>query len=269
MSAVNGPGFYDIPEAEYHADTELAPKLGRSLSVSGAKKILALPARFAHERDHGQEPKDVFDLGTLAHRLILGAGGTVHVVDCYDWRLKKHQDEKRAKRAEGFTVVNRGDLLAASRMAAAVRRHPTAAAILSQGVAEKSLYWTDEATGVTLRARIDWLHPKAVVDVKTCADASPAGFASAVAKFGYDMQAAWYAEGVEALTGERLPFIFLCVEKEAPHFVAVYQLDDAALERGAYRNALARAAYAEHQSSGEWPAYSTEIETLSLPRWAS
>lgn len=269
-TVVTEPGLYaDIPEADYHADVVLAPELGHSLSVSGAKKLIppSTPAHFDYERKNPPQ-KDAWDIGTVAHRLILGAGWPIWVVDAYDWRLKKHQDAKKAKRAEGLTVINRADLLAAARMARAVSRHPLASAILSEGKAEQSFYWIDPETGVTCRGRVDLLRDNAIVDVKTCADASPAGFARAAAQFRYDMQAANYSEGIEAVTGERLPFVFVCVEKEAPHLVACYQLDDFALERGSRDCAEARRIFAECESSGAWPAYSTDIETLSLPGWA-
>lgn len=44
---ITAPGFYDVPEQTYHADTALAPNLGRSLSSTGAKTILDCPARSA------------------------------------------------------------------------------------------------------------------------------------------------------------------------------------------------------------------------------
>ena len=233
MTTVTGPGFATIPELEYHADTRLAPEMGRSLSVSGAKTILRTPALFEYQRRNRPAPKAAFDLGTLAHELILRSGDNrIRVIDCYDWRSNKDQDAKKAAHAEGLVPVNRSDLLEASRMAAAVRRHPLAAAILSEGDPEVSMFWVDDTTGLTLRGRIDWLRDNAIVDLKSANDASPDGFARDAAKFGYHMQAAWYSEGVEILTGKRLPFIFLVVEKNAPHLVGIYQMDDNALELG-------------------------------------
>jgi len=269
MTVVTEPGIYEIPEGEYHADKALAPELGRSLSVSGAKKILTCPALFAYERDHGQAPRDAFEFGTVAHTLILGKGGDIAVIAADDWRSKSARDERDAARVDGLTPILHTEYAKANAVADAVHAHPVAAAILEQGEAEKSLYWQDAETSVTRRGRTDWLRDNAIVDVKTCADASPAGFAKACGTFGYDMQAAWYTDGVEALTGERLPFLFIAVEKTAPHLVAVYQLDDFALERGANRNREALRIYAECESSGVWPGYSTDIETLSLPRWAN
>lgn len=271
MSAlVTEPGIYAIPEAEYHADLSLAPDLGRSLSVSGAKTILRTPALFDYQRKHGRPPKDAFDVGTLAHELILRGGDKrLRVIDTYDWRLKRDQDAKKTAHAEGLVPIHRGDLLEVSRIAAAVRRHSLASAILSQGRPEVSFYWIDQATGITLRGRVDWLRDNAIVDVKTTKDASAHAFAKDAANYRYDMQADHYVEGVEAVTGQRLPFLFLCVEKEPPYLVAVYQLDDDAMARGARDNAEARRIYAECESAGEWPGYSPEIELLSLPRWAN
>jgi len=270
MSTVTEPGLYDdIPEHLYHADKSLAPELGRSLSVSGAKLLLDCPAKFAYRRAAGEEHKQSYDFGHVAHGLILGTGRDLQVIDCYHWKLKKHQDAKQDAYTAGMVPLHRGDFLIATRVARAVRRHPIAAAILSEGAAEQSFYWIDEPTGVTLRGRVDWLRDNVIADVKTCQDASPTGFAKVVANFGYHQQAAMYQDGIEAVTGRRLPFVFVCVEKEPPFLVGVYQLDEEALTVGADRNRRAINMYADCESSGVWPGYSSDIETLSLPRWAT
>ena len=69
---------------------------------------------------------------------------------------------------QGKVPVHRGDLLAVADRRA-VRRHPLAGAVLlASGEPEVSFYWIDAATGVTCRARVDWLVPgKALIDVKT------------------------------------------------------------------------------------------------------
>ena len=136
---ITEPGLYDVPEAEYHADRNLSPTLGRSLSSSGAKTILDCPARYQWEREHPRV-KDAFDQGTIAHALILkNPDPRLRVVDCTDWRSKAAQDARKAIRAEGNVAVSRADLLAASKMAQAVRRHRVASAIFAQGKAEQSI----------------------------------------------------------------------------------------------------------------------------------
>lgn len=275
MSTVTGQGVYRrLPETTYHADSDLAPELGRSLSQSGAKTLLSSPARFAWERERGRPSKDAYDLGTLAHALILGSGDDrLVVVDAYDWRTKAAQAAKAEAYAAGKVPVHRGDLLAASRIARAVRRHPLARAVLASGEPEVSFYWIDAQTGVTCRARVDWLVPgKALVDVKTVGrygGADPAAFGRQCATLDYPMQAAHYVDGWEAVTGELLPFVHLIVETEPPHFVTVGQLPDHVIEAGRAKMRGALTEYAERESAGDWPEfdYPTEIVDIPVPGW--
>ena len=264
---IDRPGIYDVPEDAYHADRVLAPTLGRSLSSSGAKAILDSPARFAWERAH-PVVKDAYDFGSVAHTLILGGPHPV-VVDADSWRTKAAQEARDAARADGLVPILAGDYARAEALAAAVREHPVAGAIFAaDGLAEQSLYWIDDETGVTCRGRIDWLHPRAIVDLKTSVNASPAKFSRALVDYGYALQAEWYSQGYEAVTGERLPFVHVVVEKEPPHLVAVYQVDAEALAFGADLASQARRLYAECESNDDWPGYSPEIELVSLPAWA-
>lgn len=266
---VTEPGVYDVPEGVYHGDQSLAPTLGRSLSNSGMKTLLDCPARFAHERDHGRPPKDAYDLGSLVHDLVLHGGDErLRVIDCYDWRKKADQDAKKAAHAAGLVPVNRADLLQASRIARAVRAHPLAGPIFSQGKPEQSIYWVDQDTGITCRARVDWVRDNALVDLKSCEKASPEAFAKSCANFRYDMQASHYSEGWEAVTGQALPFIFVAVEKSPPYLIGVYQLDSEAMKNGMLDVRKTKALYAECESANVWPGYPIEVAQLSLPRWA-
>lgn len=266
---VTGPGLYPaLDEAAYHADTALAPELGRSLSSSGAKTILESPARFAYQRQH-PVVKDAYDFGHVAHTMLLGSGGDIEVVDADSWRTKAAQEQRDAAREAGRIPILTADHDRAMALVSAVMQHPTAGAIFaSAGEAEHSIYWVDAETGVTCRGRLDWVHPRALVDLKTTVNASPSKFSRALVDYGYALQAEWYSQGYEAVTGERLPFVHVVVEKEPPHLVAVYQVDHEALAYGAERAADARRLFAECESSGQWPGYSPEIELVSLPAWA-
>ena len=266
---ITEPGIFEgIDEDTYHADTDLAPHLGRSLSASGAKVLLKSPARFEWERRHPRPSTDAMDLGSVAHELILRTGTRILVVDAYDWRTKAHQALRKAERAKGTIVVNRPELRAAAKMAAAIRRHPLASRIFTDGKPEVSLYWVDEATGVTCRGRVDWLRKGHIVDLKTCRDASPRGFAKAATDYGYRESLAHYQRGIHALTGEWLPVVIVAVESEAPHLVAIYTLSTEDLAWGADRMDEALKTYAECESTGHWPGYSEDVQVLDFPNWA-
>tara|TARA_R110000796_G_scaffold197524_1_gene313857 strand:+ start:1516 stop:2451 length:936 start_codon:yes stop_codon:yes gene_type:complete len=84
------------------------------------------------------------------------------------------------------------------------------------------------------KARVDWVTDTELIDVKTCQDASPEAVVRSVVHFGYHLQAAYYRELYRRAAGHDsvLPFVFIFVEKEAPHGVLVCELDDILLEVG-------------------------------------
>ena len=267
---IGAPGIYDnIPEDIYHSDSDLAPSLGRSLSQSGAKTLLRNPARYAWERDHGRPAKDAFDVGSLTHALVLrNPDPRLRIIDAYDWRTKAAQEAKKAAREARLVVANRADLAAAAKAARAVRRDTLACAIFAKGRPEVSAYWVDPATGVTCRARYDWVRPDALVDLKTAAygRGTSDAFGSSAASFDYPMQAAHYIDGWEILTGDRLPFLTVTVELDPPYLVTVGQYDEADLRVGRSRMRAALEEYAERESSGRWVDEPT-IHTFTLPGW--
>lgn len=275
---VTEPGVYDIPEDAYHRD----PVPGGSLSASGAKKLLACPARFDWQRRNPPPPSPAMEFGTAVHTLVLGQGARIAVVDARSWQTQAAQEAGEQARAEGRPALLAADYLKAQAIADAVLAHPVAARLFdpAHGDAERSIFWTDEMTGVWLRSRLDWLPRRpgwgrrmVVGDLKTCVSASKAAISRAVANFGYHVQGAFYTEAVRAMGLDDDPaFVFVFAEKEPPYPVTLAQLDDDALAAGhaAMRRAIER--FRDCTESGIWPAYSVPadaIETISLPRWAA
>lgn len=260
------PGIYtDLDELDYHAEP--------SLSVSGAKKILDCPARYRWERDNPPR-KDTFDFGHAAHAKVLGVG--LEIVTCPTDLLASNgaASTKAAKewiaqaRADGKIVMKAEDLAVIDAMAAKVEEHADAAALLAEGEPETSFCWRDEATGLLLRGRADWITTygdvPVVVDYKTTTDANPDAFRWEAGRFGYHMQDAWYREGLDHLTGEAHGFVFIVQEKTAPYLVSVVELDDDARDVGAQRNAVARRLFQHCTATDTWPAY-PGIARVSVP----
>jgi hypothetical protein len=185
-----------IPDSKYHAATHV-------LSASGAKKLLACPARFKYERDHPPpEPKRAFDFGRLAHTLVLGEGSEIVVVDADNWTTKAAREQRDAAYAASATPVLRAEYDAALAMRDAVMAHPTASQLFAQGVAELSGFFEDDSTGIGLRFRPDFMTEvngkPACIDFKTASSADPAEFARSVARYLYHLQNAWYIAGLNA-----------------------------------------------------------------------
>lgn len=169
------------------------------------------------------------------------------------------------------TILNPDQWKQIHAMRDAVMAHPAASALLTRipGRAEQSVYWIDAITGTLCRCRPDWWRDDHLpIDLKTTEDASMEGFARSVAKFRYDVQAAYYLDGIQAATGKRPQnFVFIAVEKKPPYAVGVYVLDAETLEigRGLYREDLTT--YTECAKSDKWPGYGDKIQTINMPGW--
>ena len=268
MSAPTEPGLYDgIPDAIYHGDRN-------SLSSSGARKLLppSTPALFKYEQDHPVF-KDTFDFGHAAHAEVLGTGMDIVEVIADDWRTKAAQQTRDSIRAEGKTPLLTKDLAKVHEMADALRSHETAATLLSNGKAEQSLYWRDQATGIMRRARPDWLpnvtgSRLVVPDYKTAVSADETDFAKAAGDYGYHCQAPWYLDGIIELGIHPDPeFVFVVQEKEPPYLVNVVQLAPEALELGRQLNRIAIETYVTCRQTDIWPGYGEDIKLVDLPPW--
>lgn len=167
-----------------------------------------------------------------------------------------------AEDAETFAAM-RAALLASS------RKRKLAAA---PGRYELSMVWKDQHSGLMCKGRVDKLIEsiRTVIDLKKCRDARSHAFGSSAAEYGYDIQAAFYMDGLKAITGEAHDFVFLCQEDEAPYSSAMYRVEvgDETYRAGRtkYRNTIA--ALSQCMASGVFPDYGDDVEPLVLPKWA-
>ena len=264
---ITEPGIWlGVPEDTYHAD----PTPNGSLSYSGAKIILQAPALYRWQRDHPVY-KNVYDEGSAAHAIVLGAGiESIYVAPYDDWRSKAAQEEQRLAREDGLSPVLPKFWETACDMADALANHRLASMLLSRGDAEVSAFAVDPRTGVMRRGRADWVSPGVITDYKTAASADPGAFARAAASFGYHMQAAWYVDLWRDVGEDIERFAFIVQEKTPPYLVEVIELDEEALDLGRRRNARALEIYRDCREADLWPGYRRDDEstTVSLPRWA-
>ncbi len=133
------------------------------------------------------------------------------------------------------------------------------------------MFWDDADTGHPCKARADYIRDDDImVDLKTTMDASLSEFSRSIAKFGYHRQDAMYSDGFEACFGRpSRGFVFVAVETKPPHAVGVYTLDAESADAGRIEYQTLLNSFAECMESGNWPAYSDNIETIELPRWYS
>lgn len=266
-------GLFRMTPEQYHAD----PVEGGSLSATGLRSLIppdGCPARYRYDQDHGRPaPKsDAFDVGHLAHRLVLGAGADIEVIDAPDWTRKATREARDAARDAGLTPVLTAQYERGQAMAAAVMDHPEAGALFTDGLPEVVGVWVEE-DGTRCRMMIDWLRtvrkPRLIIpDLKTCESGEPGGLDRVIYNHGYHIQAAWYTRGATRLgLADRVAFVWVFVEKIPPHIVTVAQPTEAAMRIGAIQAQQAISTYRSCVESGRWPGYSDDIELIGLPTW--
>lgn len=277
--------FPNVPADEYH---------GRSLDVasaSGMKHILRSPAHFhywaTHPEDDKQSPALTF--GRALHMAVLEPDtfGRVYSVLPADaprrptqaqWNAKKSSPESESAKTwwrewqdanAGKLMLSADDYDRAQRMGDSARAHPIAAGLVTGGDRETTFRWIDPDSGLRCKSRADlYAAGEFVMDVKSCRDASPDGFARAVASYQYDLQAAHYIEGVKATAAPLRWFIFLAIESEAPYVCNPCFLDPKAEERGYLLVQRAMKRQAECLRTGRWGGYSDNLTEIRLPTWA-
>lgn len=268
-----------MPDREYHAD----PVDGGSLSSSGARLLVSpgCPAKFRAWLDGPPEIRHEFDVGSAAHSLALGAGARIHVIQkapdvpADSMRTNFAKDDAAAARARGDIPLMQSDYEQVQAMVRAIEAHPQARALLmgDGGVSERSLFWVEDAWGVSCRARIDRWAPLlsgrfAAVDYKTTGSVLPRKIVAACRDYGYWQQADFYLRGIRA-TGlaSDAPFLFVFQEKTPPYMIQIVQLVPQALAYGHWRNEEALERYRDCTATGVWPGYehSDGILNIELP----
>lgn len=279
-----GEGLHrDVPEAVYHRDPVVDP----SLSSSVARIMIgrsALHARMAHPRlnpdyQELERKRDrALEIGTAAHKLMLGAGRSINVIDADDYKTKAAQAARADAYDAGNTPILRCDLEEARALVEAGRRQladTDLADIFSDGDPELTMIWRE--TACWCRSRIDHL-PRIVregghvivPDYKTTAgSAHPDDFARTIFEQGYDVQAAFYERGLRKLipTIRTVEFVFVVQEQEPPYALSIVGLDGMALELAGKKADLAIRMWSTCLATGKWPGYAPEISRIELPNW--
>ncbi len=262
--------IYGMPAEEYHP--------AEALSKGGLDRLATSPAHFR------AQVYDPLAQGTPAQ--VFGSAAHVAILERERWESRyvvmPEGLDGRTKEGKLWKAINvnrivldretAGHILG---MVAAVYAMNTARALLADTEREVSIFWTDP-TGAPCKCRPDIFDrsTRIIGDLKTTQSAAAGAFGRDAAKFHYHWQAAWYLDGVKAVTGEDdWSFLFLCVEKAPPYGVAIYTL-----EEGPYGSPVHAARlqygplvelYAQCRRTDVWPGFPDRVQPLTLPAWAT
>lgn len=174
---------------------------------------------------------------------------------------------------KGLEIVTAADHEGAKLQRATVMRVEALRHLFASGIAEASLFWNDQSTGLRCRARPDWLHfrtPTRVValDVKKIDDLTPDNVERSVTRYGYHRQAAHYTNGLRACGMEVEAFGFAFVSGSYPYLAAAYLIDDESAEQGFDEVAELLARFADCKARNDWPAFGNGFQFTGLTKWA-
>lgn len=218
---------------EYHSQTDY-------IGSSGLK-IIFKKSVYHYLYSKKFESTESMRLGTAVHTALLepeNFDNEVIVMPELNLRTKAGREERDKileNTERGQVVIKQDDLEVIQAIERNFKNDKLAVAICEGGVVEASHYGTIE--GIKVRCRPDVYQPDRGIigDIKTCQDNSPKAFKSNVYKFGYHLQAVFYAETLTHILERQFSpydFRFIAVETNYPYSCEVYALDEKEIEAG-------------------------------------
>lgn len=258
---------------EYHADP-CPPSLSSSIAHIMLRQSPA-HARLHHPRLGGKphQPSLHFDRGMLAHRLLLGAGNDIEIIEATDWRKRDVKALRSEARTANKIPVLRSQLAEAQHDADAICEEMARVGIVMRGESEVVALWASQAfsgAAVQCRGMIDHLDGAMIYDLKSCRSAHPEACQKHIDDYGYAIQHAAYIEAIETLRPSlagRTKFVFVFFELEPPYAVTPIRLSGEFRELGKRRWKRAVETWERCLRTGAWPGYVTGITEIEPKPW--
>lgn len=270
------PGLYlDVPATTYHSWRAVS----QSLLTRVHNGTLAHAFEYMNNPGNSTEAQD---FGSAYHAMVMES-------ETFDKRYRvwsgKPRNTKEGKAEYEAALASIGDDARLLRqqdyselrlMHAALRKQTrTRNMICVPGAVEVCVVWVDEETGLACKARLDKLLPSPhdiILDLKSARSAKPEKFAHSAAEYGYDIQAAWYVDGVRIVTGRDCAFVFIPQEKEPPYLSSLITASDgcdpSAVDIGRRKYRVAINSLATALETGNWPGYGDQPFGLQMPAWS-
>lgn len=278
MNTITKPGiFADFPIDAYFRDPCPAPSFSQSIG-----KLLIdrspLHAWSAHPRFHSEPPakEDYVSaqaIGNAAHKLILGRGKDIVVIEADNFRTKEAQTTRDAVSAEGkVPILAKHHSRATWMVKIAKEQLQTFGLAEFTGDTEAVIAWEED--DIWFRSMIDKLSTSRtlVVDYKTTGmSCAPDRLPIMLTDAGWDVQAAMHARGLDALHPEsagRRSHLFVVQENEEPYALCVVEITEAVMTMGRKKLQYAIDIWRRCIEADQWPGYPAEIMRPDYPGWA-
>lgn len=218
-----------------------------------------------------EQDKDEFRRGRLTHMALFEHQRFASEVKIWKEGDKRGNAWKEFKAEwDGFEIIKPDERDLYVGIANAVRSHPVASKYVTNGKSEMTLLWERMVPKMKCKGMVDFIaNVDALADLKVVANITPRVFGLNAARYFWHVQAAFYRDGFETITGKRPPYKLIAVQAKAPHVVAVYNVPEFQLDAGRekYMGWLERIEAARRENNFPGPTGTGEGE-LQLPQWA-
>lgn len=241
------PGFNDISNEDYHADTNY-------YSSSTLKLLLKDKAAFYRQYILGEKPEKKvnhnFVFGSLVHALILEPHLVEEEFAVWSGRkdteaFKEFKKEHKGKDIVTNTAWGNGQFILQSAKESPYYKY------VQDGEAEKT--FCGKLHGMPLKARADYIKDDYILDIKTTSmDISDTyNIQRACANYGYALSAALYLDMFRKKAPELKRFLFWFINKQSGNSVLV-EASDEFIALGRKQCKEAAAIYKEAIKTGNW-----------------
>jgi hypothetical protein len=273
------PGIYDLSAEDYHADPCIDPSASASI-CSVIVQERPIHAWTAHPRlNPAFEAEDLakYDLGTVAHALMLGQGRDIVVIDAADWK----KDATKAARADAVKAGKQPCLVEVFKTAEAMHKAGREQLAdheerdcFQNGKAEQTML--ARVGGVWCRSMADYLHDDVPIidDYKTTglqAGADPDAFLKGLLNRAGDIQDPFYSKVLAEIRGidwRDVLFRFVVQETSPPYALSVIVLDGQSRDFAAARADYAIKTFGDCLATGVWPGWAKRAYYGQIPGWA-
>lgn len=245
-----------------------------AVGSSGLRTIIQKsPAHFLWKLKNPSSTTPAKELGTMIHTAILETdkfSEKAIVMPEFSGTGSRAEKDKWLTENHGKIILKIDQLEMINGILAAIAKHKTASAYLSEGAAEESLFCIDAETKIPIKARPDFTREgHIIVDVKSTNDADWFSFQKAIVTYDYDVQAALYLDIATEVYGKKFDeFVIIAIEKEPPYGLNCFLLTDETVAEGRSKYQQALQILKKCRETGIYPSYPDETKSMWLPSWA-
>jgi len=261
---------------DYYRDPCAVPSLSQSIAHTLVTQS-PLHAWSEHPRLGNQRKpaSKAMDVGSLIHKLVLGKGVDVEIVQADNYRTKIAQEQRDRAIEQHRVPILAKDWDELATAADKIKFNLRQCGVEMMGESEVMVEWDEEGSRgpVVCRGMMDHvlIDSGVILDLKKCESAHPNACSRAMMNYSYPIQQAAYSSALahlrEGLAGA-IDFVFLFVEVEPPFAVFAGRPDGVLRELGERQWSFAVRRWEECLATNVWPGYGSEIGTIDAPAWA-